>query len=405
MRMNKCAYLFAAALVASTVGMTSCSNEDVAGIEQGVENKVTLALSASGVSSRASSDEVNFGSTYQQIDNVVVVPMIGDAYQNPIKFGSFTPSTGATVVKATRTLSSNVNRFKVYGNVCDGYVTPAYSALSETSLFTSLTFKAPVWESEAPTDGTYSKPHELYYYYDTKGIGFKTSTQAWDGVEPSWGEPTENAIGKDVKSVKIGAVNYAVGVLAAMIKNGDTKTQFYTNEGCTEGGASFNNSLKVTGVIVYNQTESFDADFKASGTVNVYEKATDNAIKGSDDQSLSNENRLGGNIYSVVAPTTTDNVSLNIEFTVAEGVYFKLADGVTVMKPGDKLYLPVVLSKTNGTANEATNIFQADKATFLNAKVTNWGLGSTTPVEKADVTVGVEFDVTWGSGYLFNMDI
>jgi hypothetical protein len=33
MRMNKCAYLFAAALVAGTVGMTSCSNEDVAGIE------------------------------------------------------------------------------------------------------------------------------------------------------------------------------------------------------------------------------------------------------------------------------------------------------------------------------------------------------------------------------------
>lgn len=28
MRMNKCAYLFAAALVASTVGMTSCSNEE-----------------------------------------------------------------------------------------------------------------------------------------------------------------------------------------------------------------------------------------------------------------------------------------------------------------------------------------------------------------------------------------
>lgn len=290
----------------------------------------------------------------------------------------------------------------MYGNVCDGYVTPAYSALSEAAVFTGLTFTAPTWTEGAPAGGaTYSKPHELYYYYDTKDNGFSASADAWTDAEPAW-TPNVKAIG-EFKSVKVTPVNYAVGVLAAAIQNGDLTTDFYTNAECTDGAAKFDNTkVTVSGVTIAGQTESFDADFKPSGTVNVYETA---AVATIGTEKVANAARDKGNIYSVVAPTTAGTVTLNVEFTVANGVWFKLASG-KIVGNGAKLYLPVVLNKDLATSTgSATNIFEADKATFLNAKVMNWGLASETPVETTDVTIGVEFDVDWAEGLSFDVEI
>ena len=401
MKKTKFAYLFATTLVAGTMGLTSCQEE----VENPVAKEGSVTIGLSTVATRSSADDVNMGSTLQQIDNVVVVPMIGNAYQNPILFGNFTPSD-AKVKKQTRTMSEAVTRFKVFGNVCEGYVTPA--TLSETTVFTGLTFTAPTWTEGAPVvdegQPAYSKPHELYYYYDTKDNGFYASTDVWADAEPAW-TPNVKAIGK-YKSVKVSPVNYAVGVLAAAIQNGDGTTDFYTNEDCTAGQAKFDNTkITVSGITIAGQTQSFNADFAPSGTVNVYETAAVGTIATDDSKKVSNTARGNGNIYSVVAPTTAGTVTLNIEFTVAEGVWFKLASGKAVGN-GAKLYLPVVLNKDLATSTgSATNIFEADKATFLNAKVMNWGLASETPVKTTDVTIGVEFDVEWGEGLSFDVEI
>lgn len=383
------------------MGLTSCQEE----VENPVAKEGSVTIGLSTVATRSTADEVNMGmgTTLQQIDNVVVVPMIGDAYQNPILFGNFTPTADAKVKKQTRTMSQAVTRFKVFGNVCDGYVTPA--TLSEAAVFTGLTFTAPTWESGAPADGTYSKPHELYYYYDTNTTGFSASKTAWDTTEPTDWATGVKLLG-DNKSVKITPVNYAVGVLAAAIQNGDVTTDFYTNEACSEGKSKFDeNKITVSGITIAGQTQSFNADFTPSETVvNVYETA----VKGAKVEAtkVTNDSRATGDIYSVVAPTTAGTVTLNIEFTVASGVYFKLADGQTIVGNGQKLYLPVVLNKDLATSTgSATNIFEADKATFLNAKVMNWGLASETPVKTTDVTIGVEFDVDWAEGLSFDVEI
>lgn len=401
MKKTKFAYLFATTLVAGTMGLTSCQEE----VENPVAKEGSVTIGLSTVATRSTADEVNMGmgTTLQQIDNVVVVPMIGDAYQNPILFGNFTPTADAKVKKQTRTMSQAVTRFKVFGNVCDGYVTPA--TLSEAAVFTGLTFTAPTWESGAPADGTYSKPHELYYYYDTNTTGFSASKTAWDTTEPTDWATGVKLLG-DNKSVKITPVNYAVGVLAAAIQNGDVTTDFYTNEACSEGKSKFDeNKITVSGITIAGQTQSFNADFTPSETVvNVYETA----VKGAKVEAtkVTNDSRATGDIYSVVAPTTAGTVTLNIEFTVASGVYFKLADGQTIVGNGQKLYLPVVLNKDLATSTgSATNIFEADKATFLNAKVMNWGLASETPVKTTDVTIGVEFDVDWAEGLSFDVEI
>lgn len=389
------------------MGLTSCQEE----VENPAAKEGSVTIGLSTVATRSTADEVNMGmgTTLQQIDNVVVVPMIGDAYQNPILFGNFTPTAEAKVKKQTRTMSQAVTRFKVFGNVCDGYVTPAYSALSEAAVFTGLTFTAPTWESGAPAvdegQPAYSKPHELYYYYDTNTTGFSASKNEWSTSEPTDWATGVKLLG-DNKSVKITPVNYAVGVLAAAIQNGDVTTDFYTNEGLSEGKSKFDGSqITVSGITIAGQTQSFNADFAPSGTVNVYEPAVDEATV--DATTVSNTSRSTGDIYCVVAPTDAETVTLNIEFTVAEGHYFKLANGTTAT-PGMKLYLPVVLDKklaSKPVAEGATEIFQADKATFLNAKVMQWGLASTTPVQTTDVTIGVVFDVEWGEGLTFNVEI
>lgn len=402
MKKTKFAYLFATTLVAGTMGLTSCQEE----VENPVAKEGSVTIGLSTVATRATANDVNMGSTLQQIDNVVVVPMIGNAYQNPILFGDFNPND-TKVTKQTRTMSEAVTRFKVFGNVCEGYVTPA--TLSETTVFTGLTFTAPTWTEGAPVvdegQPAYSKPHELYYYYDTEDNGFSASMTEWKTTEPTDWTTGVQLLGS-YKSVKITPVNYAVGVLAAAIQNGDVTTAFYKDAACEGESNTFDGSqITVSGITIAGQTQSFDADFKPSGTVNVYEAAAAGTI-GSD--KVSNTAREKGNIYSVVAPTTAETVTLNIEFTVASGVYFKLADGQTIVGNGQKLYLPVVLNKelaSKPVAEGATEIFQADKATFLNAKVMNWGLASETPVETTDVTIGVEFDVEWGEGLSFDVEI
>lgn len=392
MKKTKFAYLFATALVAGTMGLTSCQ-EEVENPAATGESTVTIGLSTIGT--RSSANEVNMGSGLQKISNVVVVPMIQNAYQNPILFGDFTPTNTGKLTKKATTLSQSVSRFKVFGNV------PAscFGSLSEAAVFTNAAIKTEAAVG-APTTGTYSKPHGLYYYYDTNASGFLASVNEW----PSTGEPTGwqtvTALGAN-KSVKITPVDYAVGVLAAAVLNGDNTAVF--KEGASADLKTFEscttNPVTVSGLIVYGQTETFDADFKASGSVNVYETA---AVPAIGDATVDNDNRGNGNIYCVVAPTSADRVSLNIEFEVATGYSLTLVNGEEVAA-GERFYLPVVLNKALATGTGS--VFEADKATFLNATVKNWGLASETPVQTTDVTVGVEFDVTWGAGLVFNVEI
>lgn len=411
--------LFSKSLMMAAAAMmfVSCSNEeDVVVNAPAGESEVTIGMSVIG--SRASSTDVNFDSEHlQQIDNVVVVPMVESNYQNPILFGNFTPTAGEKVTKQTRTLSSLITRFKVYGNLCEGYVTPA-SELKETVKFAGLTLQAPVWgEGDAPKykEQNCSKPHELYYYHDTDPAGFSASSTAWTTSAPTDWTTGVKKLG-EYKSVKITPVNYAVGVLAALVKSSDTQTTFYNSEDCgvdnviADANGKWGTAdapIKLAGVIVTDQTKSFDADFKASAEkVNVYETAADLVVKSAG--KIDNDSRTGGNIYCVVAPTgAEETVTLNIVFQVAENVWYKLANG-QIVGNGDYVYFNVVLDKNQAStpaAGDVNSVFQADKATFVNLNVKEWGQGSDTPIVSTDVTIGVEFDVDWGDGLVFDIDI
>lgn len=395
--------LFSKSLMVAAAALTlvSCSNEEEVPVNpyEGKTSDVTVVMSIAGVGSKSSASEVNMDGGVQEIKNAVIVPMVGDAYQTPIVFETISSGTD----KKVKTLPQTVNRFKVYGNATK-------CTADETKVFTKehLTFEVGT-VTEINSENFYA-PHGLYYYRDTKTDGYKaTINDNWDAV--SWGtiESKSEVIGSN-NCVKIDGVKYAVGVLAAAVKNGDAKTTFYGSEDDATQKQNGNTwqegdgAIEISGILIYDQAQSFDDSFTASGKVNVYEEvATGKASINDGNVVNSSESRGNGNLYCVVSPTAANTVSLNIEFKAVK--YFYLADGITLIKPGDKIYLPVVLDKELATNNGAAEIFEAAKATFLNATVKNWGLASKTPIESTPVTIGVEFDASWAEGLVFDLDI
>lgn len=397
--------LFSKSLMMAAAAMmfVSCSNEEdvVVNPYEGKTSEVSIAMSVKG--SKASAGDVNMdgNSEIATIKNVVIVPMVGTAFQNPIMFGDFTDETKKNTVK--RTLPQTVNKFRVYGNA-----TTATAKEQKVFADGDLTMSVGGDVINKGTMDCYA-PHALYYYSEDANFGMATGASFdFDGTfTPSAGQP----IGTN-NLVKLSGVQYKMGVLAALIKNGDNTTTFYNSNGDELGDYDTAVApITVTGITVSDQTEKFNVNFDAQGTpVNVYETAT-NPVIYTDATELSHGDRSKGNVYCVVAPSEAGKtVTLNIEFTVKDGVYFVAQSGqkfgTVDAEPEAKktFYLPVVLDKEQATSGSG-EVFAADYATLLNATVKNWGLASEAPVESSDVTIGVEFDVTWEQGLVFDLDI
>lgn len=419
MRMNKCAYLFAAALVASTVGMTSCSNEEfIEGAGAGTENTVTLSMSvADKFGTRSSADQVNLGTKLQDIKDIWVVPMIGNALQNPISMGTLEEpdSKDAQSKEKKTTLNSRVDGFKIYGNVTpDEGFTFDEDAVAQD--FTVTVKNALEGESKIGDVVVY-KPHGLYYYGVAKVGEQKVDDPVGEGniyVGAASGSTqvlTKGSIGENAY-VKVDGIDYAVGVLAAAVLNGDVETPVYSsNDGTDSDAGKAYEYITVSGIIINNQKLKLDQDFKhvggEGGTENVgaiYETAAVSAFV-SDPNKLGASNTDDGNLYVVVTETgANENVSANIEFTLEAGKYIKIGDNNYIGgSDATKFYLPVSLKPVTGSGAKA--VFMKDYSTFLNATVKNWGMASDKPVEITDVNLAVEIDLNWRTGIVFDQDI
>lgn len=416
MRLNKNAYLFAAALVAGTMGMTSCSSEEIIddAAVAGTENTVTLSMSvADKFGTRSTAAEVNLAGEgqYSTIQNIWVVPMIGNALQNPISMGTLNPSDNNRQVEKKTTLNSRVDGFKIYGNV-----TPDGGNFSEATVAQNFT----VTVGRAGSNGDLQidevpmyNPHGLYYYGVAKAGDKVENDPVGEGniyvgaaANPTTVLGSDETIGENTY-VKVDGVDYAVGVLAAAILNGDKTTPVYSsnNDGSVISDDFAYNHITVSGIIINNQKLKLDQDFApVTGDGNVgaiYEEAATGTFA---TNGLSNGSAANGNLYVVVTETGADeNVSANIEFTLAAGKYIKIGDNQFIGDPDNatKFYLPVSLKPENN----GRSVFMKDYSTILNATVKNWGLASETPVEVTDVNLAVEIDMDWRAGIVYNQDI
>lgn len=419
MKMKNGMYLFATAIVTGTMGLASCSSDeeaaggtDLGSLINGKKNDVTLALSVKGaVDKRLSQDEANMGSIIQTISNIYVVPMIStttpqasSVYLNPIKMPDFT--NGLSRVEETAKLNENINEFKVYGNI---------SKLDESKIFdgvtSTLTQFTPPYDLGKVTSTLY-KPHGLYYY----GHAGITGNQIYGGETLDAasnaivvGEPIEG-----YKAIKLSNVNYAVGMLAAGIINGDATTAcFYDNSELTGTGKTAEEAgIKVHSIIIGGQSQTLDTDFERVGTdlVSIYETTTRVNTDGFVDQALSFDQSTGkvtgASFYSVVAATNDDeDVSMNIVFEMPANTYIKNEKGETLGGTTTTyLFLPLVLTDAKADA-ASKDVFMKNYTTLLNATVTDWGRVSGSEVISTDVNIGVVIDTQWQQGVTYDEEI
>lgn len=399
-KMRNGMYLFAAAIVASTVGLSSCSNDEeaVGGAPEVAASKVTMGVYASGMpSKRLSAGQVNLDGTVQNITNVTVVPVFNGTWQTPINLGSITAGAKQSNAQSVNLLKT-VNEFLVYGNV--------------PNVAQGMKFIA---ADAGITDGTtsmnYKKPYGLTYYADI--TNFKTSTESVENNDAfwnieSWDDATQ--VG-DAKAIKLSGVKYAMGVLAAGVRTTSTfvENEFSKADGQAElssenWAAEINDKMLLTGIVIEGQPAEMDAKFNQTGSVKVYEAPAAEALNenkiaftdATDDEPLK---VTGANFYTVVAPENEANIVVSFRFQNNTGRTLTLQTGESVADKGF-VYYSVKLAKDN-----TRQIFEAAYTTLLNANITDWGKGTITPPEKTDVFIGVEFETEWSKGIAYDLDI
>lgn len=399
-------YLFAAAIVASTMGLTSCSNEEevVGGAPEVAASKVTMGVYASGMpGKRLAGSAVNLDGTVQSITNVTVVPVFNGTWQTPINLGTITAGAKQSNAQSVNLLKT-VNEFLVYGNVAN---------VAQGMTFTAAS--AGITGEAAAVD--YKKPYDLTYYADI--INFETSVTSVEDNDSYWGLTDwqyATTVG-DAKAIKLSGVKYAMGVLAAGVR---TTSKFEENQFSTDTGSGqvaldannwkteINDKMLLTGIVIEGQPASMDAKFSQTGSVKVFEapaEATLNEGKIEFTEATDTDplKVTGANFYTVVAPETEKDVVVSFRFQNKTGRTLTLKGGGIVSNDGYVYYSLKLEKNVNG--NTDRQIFEAAYTTLLNANITDWGKGTTTPPEKTDVFIGVEFETEWSQGLAYDLNI
>lgn len=409
--------LYSKSLMAAVAVMmlASCSNEEPGtdGLISGKTTKVAISMSLSqGKTTKATQDEVNMGENIQDINNVIIVPYIGDVSQNIISLGTFKEKEQTTHYKQA-TIAQDVNKFRVYGNL------PGTYADNASFVFPDLTLQEISDEYDFSGASGFMKPYGLYYYTEAVASNsdsdnrfeISSSTET-DWVNASYSPATEK-VGAST-FVKISKVKYPVGVLAAAVINGaaeesanDTK-KIFSDDGLTASSslkdlrdAGTANPFEIAGIVIEGQPKNLDATFKPVGSdeVKVYESATKNDLSAASLDFDESNKIKNANIYCVVAPEDADNIIVNFRFKNVSGKHLHLNDG-TVAAPNSYFYLYATLR-----ANESNKIFDAATSTLLNATVQDWGRGTTEIVETTDVAIGIVIDASWAKGIKFDENI
>lgn len=421
-------YLFATAIVAGTMGLASCSNEEdvvAGGEEQGVTSKVTLGVHVNGgVNKKASQADVNLGGAIADITNVVVVPMANGVYQMPIGFGNLTQTTQSKVMEAS--LLTTVNEFMVYGNI------PA--AVAGTGQFAPFEYSVPSTQEDvdenlagngftAPLCG----PMPLIYGADAKTFATATDATAenfWLTAGGATWAADQTVITDATKGIKIDGVKYQVGVLASKVFE-NTKCDVDAPEFDTPDGkealtadnweTEICENMKLTGVFVGSQTNVINDKLAWSGDAWLTDVAPSSATvtratfadgawadvtgKIAAVETDGTQVVAGADFYTVVAPDADELITVSFQFQNNTGRTLTLNSGVQVAD-GAYAYYSVKLNEKDGK-----DVFSAATTTILNARITDWGNGTPTPPLTADVVIGVEFDVNWAAGLSYEFDI
>lgn len=413
MKMKNGMYLFAAAIVASTMGLTSCSNDEegVANPYEGKTTTVSVGVSVKTPTAKRAAltdANVNLGGEVADIANVTIVPFIDETGQTPILLGTVV-SDDNKKKSETATIQQTVNSFRVYGNV---------AGIDNTQPFKDFDITPGASDNEDRNDGVYQElkaPYGLYYYANTLKTGYYAvnNNAEWAAVS-AWGDliSDKTAIASNNR-IKIEGVKYAVGVLASKVlvnlenENdkcfGHVASDVFIGEKTYQEVLNEKKAMTLKGLVIYDQPASVNTkDFTwNTNKVKVFAAATSTDLTGNklDFGTSWSGQMTGANIYSVVAPET-NKITVVYQFLNETDYTLQLNNG-ELCAPGKYAYYMTELS-ADGTKGY---VFAAGATTLLNATVKDWGKGTLDMPENTDVQIGVEIDVTWAEGVIYNQDI
>lgn len=345
------------------------------------------------------------------IDHIFVVPMKDNVTQKPVQLADLTTGTGSPE-PTTLTVNAETNRFLVYANLRKTIVNGA-------NFDTRTTFGIDINDDTQKSDLTgYYKPHKVYLFADANK-NFKVAyNENWSNVT-DWSDYTEGTqLGSEagqMNCIKIENVTYAVGTLAAAVYHGNyTDKKVYVGED-TEGVDLsvdwLTQNVVFVGITVDKQYPEFNYLFAPTGNfISIFETVSGSSaeIKDNESEKMSFANAATvANTFIPVAPFDGGDVVVNVvcRNNNANPIVFG-GDGTqsTKIGAGERFYLAAKLSP--GTIDGSKSfVFEKGYTTLLNATITNWEKATTTPQTSVDVQIGIEVDLTWKEGVVYDEEI
>lgn len=388
----------AGALLAGTTMFSSCSNDD----EPAISNEKTLAkitMSMEGLpQTRQSANDVNKGETANDIENIVLVPIVNDTWLDAINLGELTASENTTQKYQSVAVGHGVNQFRVYG----GEATKVKAPITATTTFALETADS----KEGNT--TVYKPAGLYFYVET---GKADASETNRNVTIKAEQTQQAAVDETTTDIAITGVRYGIGLLTTKVSASPT-IQYVDETGSTTGKETeFTGTLTLTGVFVGSQPAKVDSKFEP---IQETEDQTTLIVRDEDIASRTIEENDNASAVANVNNYTTlfqtmpeEQAAVVLRLTSTVDIYAKNADGdYEKVTAGTAFYVKTVLAPANATGSQNT-LFQKYYETKANLKINSLANATTElpDITPTDIDLSVTVDLDWEEGFVFDETI
>ena len=382
----------------AAMSLGSCSNDDEPNVPPTGTTLAKITMGVTGLpQTKATAGDVNIGGEWNDIENIVLVPITNDVWSEPINLGAFETTTEFTTQTYTANIPNGTNKFRVYGGAADKVKTP----IDANTTFSLVA-------NETPENGkTVYDPAGLYFFKETGVADAGTNTtdvviKVEDGTEQA-------AVSAETKTIDITGVRYGVGLLATKARVSDQIK--YKADGTAADPVDFNGTLTLNAVFVGGQPVAVDNEFKPlpledGETVRYVRDATMN-----DEQSFNGTlpempvefTSMPVHCYTTLFETLPNEqavVVLRVQSSVA--IFAKDNEGNYSEVPANtNFYLPAILTPA---ANES--VFSQFTRTNANLTINSLANAMTElPDEPTDVDLSITVDLSWENGFTFEETI
>lgn len=392
----------------AAMSLGSCSNDDEPNVPPTGTTlaKITMGVTGLPQTKQLAADVNKDNSNLQDIENIVLVPMVGNTWQNAIDLGSFDISAAAhSGTNYTQTynavaINRGVNKFRVYGGEAAKVAAPITAAT-----------KFQLGGSSTVGTTTVYEPAGLYYYVETEEAS-STGTQkvTIEGPESA----RQDAVAENTEHIAITGVRYGVGLLTTRVSV-DPDVVYVDATGAVANPvttADFTGTLTLEGVFVGSQPEMVDAQFDPMDAAGKTRIVKDEDIASPQITENTDASQVAVNNYTTLFQTMPgEEASVVLKLTSSVDIYAKNTTGAyEAVTAGEPFYVKAVLAPNNaegGTGDTQTCLFQKYYETKANLVIKSLANATTDlpDITPTDVNLDVTVDVSWVAGFTFNETI